>query len=160
MFTTAHFLDRLDSAVVLMESLAIQVAAAFQARLDGPAPLSLVGQKRRRQHIEHANPLASPIRTLEDCALFFKLLEEHNPAGKDSGWSSMTVAWNTYLSKLLNASGDHNSRSLGIFPKMFVQLRGFYREHIKQVQVRQSINFSPATREAHAAMDRSLNERF
>jgi hypothetical protein len=72
----------------------------------------------------------------------------------------MTVAWNTHLSDLLNASGDNNSKSLGIFPKMSVQLRGFYKEHIKQVQVQQSLNYSPATREEHAAMNRSLNERF
>lgn len=135
-------------------------AAAGQARLNGPAPVTLVGQKRRRQYTAQANPLASPVKTPEERALFFKLLEEHNPAGKDSGWSSMTVAWNTHLSDLLNASGDHNSKSLGIFPKMSVQLRGFYKEHVKQVQVQQSLNYSPATREEHAAMNRSLNERF
>lgn len=120
---------------------------------------SLGGRKRKREG-PATNPLAAPVTTPQERSLFFQLLEAHNPGGKDPGWSPMTVAWNSHLSNLLNANNDHNSKLLGLFPKTSFHLRSFYKDHTKQVQIQEALHFSPAAREAHAALNRQLEEGF
>lgn len=119
-----------------------------------------VGRKRKQRDGLTGNVLAAPVTTPQERSLFFQLLESHNQGGKDCGWSPMTAAWNSHLSNLLNASADHNSKLLGIFPKTSFHLRSFYKEHTKQVQVQEALHFSPTAREAHAVLNRQLEEGF
>lgn len=116
------------------------------------------GKKRKKKETPRRAIVSTQVSSPQERKLFFELLGEHNPEGRSEvGWSRMSAAWNTYLSERLNEGSSLGL--LGINPKTPFHLRDFFREHTKKVEVQQAINFSPALREEHAALNNSLGSR-
>lgn len=115
-------------------------------------------RNRKRKEAPRRAIVSTRVSTRQERKLFFELLEEHNPEGRtEVGWSRMTAAWNTYVSDRLNEGSS--MELVGINPKTPFHLRDFFKEHTRKVEVQQAINFSPALREEHAALNNTLGAR-
>lgn len=143
----------LDIIVFAASLLRSRICMQVQAKESPSRP-----RKRMKKETPRRAIVSTQVSSPQERKLFFELLEEHNPEGRSEiGWSRMSAAWNTYLSKRLNEGSSPSL--LGINPKTPFHLRDFFREHTKMVEVQQAINFSPALREEHTALNNSLGSR-